>query len=293
MSSIIRKFTKQDWLFIAWLSLILTVMSTAYFLYAWFVKPAGFDLNGTRGYGFIDSDVYFQYINQIKEGGWLIYDYFTLEGPQIGVFNIVWFLVGKFAWLFHLSAGLAYHLIRILLIPVLVISLYAFIRLFTTDILKAKLTTIFSIFAGGLGTFFFYLGWADIANSVAQAPTDLWITEGYIFTSIFHSPNFILSWILLILTIGELLFFARTKSYKHIIIAGLLSLIWFNFHPYYIPYMYLLLFFWYGIMVVGKKLRLSTFLLSFILYLLLTFPSLLYIISVSYTHLTLPTIYSV
>lgn len=183
-----------------------------------------------------DVGVYYSYVQQVRDGGWLLHDQFTSEPGQLGTFNGLWWLVGTLARLLGLTAEVAYHVARIALLPLLVFAFARVAGLAAEQ--RAQRLTLVLLFAGGLGA---YLApW--FASAVYQGggagyrwPIDLWGVHTFSFLSALHSPHSVASWALLVLAAwGGFLALERGER-RPLVVAVVATLLLSNFHPYPVP----------------------------------------------------------
>ncbi len=223
-----------------------------------------------------DLAVYFSYIDQAKRGALLSKDMFTPEEEIVGTFNPVWWTIGRAARIFGLPAQYAFHVFRIALVPALIVSIYYCVSFFLKDTKDRRTALLLAAFGGGLG------GWLapHLATTTSvfgrfNAPLDVFVTEFSVFLSILYSPHFILSWICFILSAVFIIFSFETLSLKKSVLAGLLGLAFFSFHPYYAPFLFVFTF----LLFILAAIRFKTWqkpILIFATYIILAFPPVLY-----------------
>jgi len=216
----------------------LMVLTGLPYLFGYFLAGPNEVYNGLHSLGSADLPVYYSYLKQVEAGQIFFKDLFTTEDQQWGTINWWWLVVGMVAKLFHLSAPLAFHLSRLLMIPVLIYCLNLFAGLFFTENKERKLAVIFTSLIGGFGVFValpLMINDMQSAQELYNWPIDLWLTEAYVFSLIYQSSHFIVS---LVFTLMIFYFFIRllkTNHFKYLMFLGLLVLLYFNFHPYYWP----------------------------------------------------------
>jgi hypothetical protein len=245
LKQLIQTITKKEWQFVIFLIIIVIVLTTGPYLYGFLNAPEGHFYNWTHSITRGDPYVYFSYIQQVKEGNLLLINNFTSELPQTGTLNLFWLKVGLVAKLFNLSAPVAFHVFRFILTPIFFLVAYVFLAYIFKNKFKRKLSLIFLAFSSGIGAYLaqYYnkLYPADLIDIIYQWPIDLWVSETNVFLTLTQTPHFIISWILLIaFSLFMLLAFANNK-YFYSLIAGLIGFYWFNFHPYYFPYIFVIL----------------------------------------------------
>ncbi|OGY42271.1 MAG: hypothetical protein A2Y67_04445 [Candidatus Buchananbacteria bacterium RBG_13_39_9] len=257
LNQILKSIDKKEWKFVLIISAVLIIITTIPFLYGYLNAPPGHFFYGYHSLTPGDFPVYFSYINQIKAGAFSLKNYFTSESQTSSIFNIFWLIIGSLARLFNLPASFAFQIVRILLIPVFCLTFYIFASYFFQEKIKRKITMIFAAFCSGLGAYFVVsldkLFPVDQFNDNYKWPIDLWVPESNIFLSLYHSPLLIASLICLICFFLLMLLAWENNKYQYSLVAGLIGLIWFNFHPYYAPYSYIILFIFLLILLWRQK----------------------------------------
>ncbi|KPJ85078.1 hypothetical protein AMJ57_04395 [Parcubacteria bacterium SG8_24] len=193
-----------------------------------------------------DMGVYLSQIDQAREGAWLFENRFTTETLR-PTFNLFWLLVGRLAALFGISALAAFHLTRLLLIPLLAAVAYLFITFLFGSVRRRMTAFIVFMLGSGLG----YLAEPFFRDNAPtryryEFPIDLWVGEANAFLSMGYSPHFVASWALFLLCLLLLMVSWRSGRLRHAVAAGLTGLILFQFHPFHaitlyaVPAIYLL-----------------------------------------------------
>ena len=270
-----NKLQKSDWHFIALISILAIVITSTPLIVALFYSQTNnLVISGLHSLTPGDTNVYFSYINQIKDGSWLLNNQFNFTPQSIGILNIFWLFVGLSAKIFNLSAFATFQLWRIFLIPALIYALFKLSSLFITDKLWQKIAVVFLTFSSGFGIYFNFL-YQDI-NDVYMRPLDLWMPEITIFNTIFHTPHFIAATILIIFSFYFFLQALAQKKYLYSITAGSLALILFNFHPNHFPLIYCSALAYCIYLLFEKRAKLLFLLYHFSLLFLISFPSIIY-----------------
>lgn len=275
MKEILKTIGWKEWRLVLLIACILIVVTTLPYIYAYFGAPSGTVYNGIHVLTPGDLPVYFSYINQVKEGSFLNKDYFTSENQKTGMFNIVWFTVGFFARVFNLAPVFAFHLARLALIPTLLFVLYLFLAYIFEDKVLRKLSFFILSFVSGLGIYLAVPSALEQTDYYFHA-LDLWVAESNLFLTMYQTPHFILSHIMMISIFLFLLLAFEFNQTKYSIIAGILALIYFNFHPYYIltifwvPSVFLL------VLIFKKKKILWSKVKHLLIISLISFPSIFY-----------------
>lgn len=240
LSELIKKFKKNEWKFMIVISILLIFFISAPFVYGIFQSGENLIFNGKHSLSPGDLPVYYSYINQIKNGGYFLINQFTAEPDQLKILNVFWLGAGLFAKSLGLAGPAAVHILRLIFIPIFVFSLYLFLSLFFQKTFFKKTLTVLLCFSSGLG--FYFTKMRVYENSYLKSPIDLWVSESNIFTSLYHSPHFAFSWILIIFTFIFFFLAAQNRKFKYSIFAGLSGLILFQFHPYHFPTVYAVAF---------------------------------------------------
>lgn len=232
-------FNKKT-LFLCLLSLAMIAITTLPYLWNYFERPAGAVYTWMGIYNSADVTVYYSYIEQVRQEHCTFIDLLTGETQTRRFFNIFWLAVGLIAKWLNITAPIAFQLARILLIPLFIWTLKKTIDFFyPTKHWRFLLTT--ALFASG-----FSILWAPFLK-----PTDIpqlagldWLAaEATPFASMLFSGHFILSWTLLLWSIMLIIDSFRKQSWHCAFGAGLVNLLFFQFHPYYAPLIFTFTFF--------------------------------------------------
>jgi len=231
---LISSVTKSEWVFVGILSLILIILTTAPVVYGFLITPEDKIFTAMHFVSADDWFVYYSAINQVREGNWLYHNYFSsLEHTPL--FWSSWIAIGLLARIFDLSGPAAFHLARILLIPIFLATAYLFIAYLFTEVKQRKLSLTFLSFSSGLGVFLIYrlaVYPQNFAKGYFQWPMDLWVPDINTFLTLFTSPHFIAGTILILLIFLLTSLFAESKRYSYAVFSGLCGLVLFSFHPF-------------------------------------------------------------
>ncbi len=223
--------------------LVMVFITTIPYLYGYFSAGKDQVYTGLHSLAPGDIPVYYSYINQVKAGSTTVKDLFTAEPQEMGMFNIWWWWIGKSAALFDLSAPFAFHLSRVLVLPFFIVIAYLFVSLFFTEASKRKLALLFILFSAGLGFYFApFFSFMPTNTEKYLWPIDLWLTEGITFNALYHSSDFIASLMFSLAILGLMILALENNNWRYSLIAGVLSLFYFNFHPFYAPVIYASIF---------------------------------------------------
>ncbi len=229
--------------FLQVISVVIIIVTTTPYLYGYVSAKDDQVYTGLHALAPGDIPVYYSYINQIKQGSNTIKDLFTAEPQSIGMFNIWWWWIGKMASWFDLSAPFAFHLSRVLVLPFFVLVLYLFIALFFQEAVKRQVALLFVMFSAGLGVYFAPLFSSLPINTNRYLwPIDLWLTEAITFNSLYHSSHFIASLLFSLAILGVMILALENNNWRYGVVGGVLAFVYFNFHPFYVPVIYVSIF---------------------------------------------------
>lgn len=280
MKEYLKYIKVQEWKFVYLMAVLAILITSSVYVYGYLAKPAGYGFIGSGPLSESDVYVYYSYIEQIKDGEWLLVDLFTTE-PQSRIFlNWFWLLLGGVATLFSLPSAIVIHLARILLIPVLVVVLYVFFSFFLEKINHRRLALFLALFSSGWGVYFasiYMKFWEAEGRSSPNYPMDLWVPEFNPFLSmLYHSPHILASWIFYIFVFITLLIDSKQQQYKYSIIAGIAGFLFFQFHPYYFPSIVLIWGVYLLYLMISAKKWLWLLVKKFSIFLLISTPAFLY-----------------
>ncbi|MAG44277.1 hypothetical protein CL633_00075 [bacterium] len=208
---------------------------------------------------FVSADdwfVYYSFINQAKEGNFLLADLFS-SVEHVSIFRPLWLLVGLVAKVLMISAPVALHLFRIMLIPIFFSVSMFFTAYLFRDPLKRKFTLAFIAFSSGLGISLIHRLAKYPANYVDPYfswPMDLWVPDINTFLTLFTSPHFIAATILLLIIFLLTVLFTTNYKYSYALYAGLAGAALFSFHPFQILKTFIIIgFFFLGLVIIKRK----------------------------------------
>ncbi len=255
MKELIRTISKKEWRFVAIVIVVMIILTTLPYLYGWLATEPGTIYNGLHSLSPGDIPIYYSYINQVKEGNFLVKDLFTSEPQELGTFNVWWFGVGMIARIFKLPVIFAFQLSRLLLIPIFLVVAYLFISFFINQEIKRKITFIFLLFSSGLGVYF--ASALNLFNFDDKAsywwPIDLWLTEAITFNALYQTSHFIASITLTLLIFLLMILSFEKQKFSYALVSGALGLFYFNFHPYYLPVIFGVLGLYLLVLIIQAK----------------------------------------
>jgi len=234
-----RSIGRREWAGVTALAAAAMIVTSLPPLYALYIgQQRGQVWTGLQFLSPGDLNVYLSYIEQVRQGRWLFVNLYSTE-RLVPVLNVLWLAVGLLGRALHLAPLAAYHLVRVLLIPLFAFSAYSLTAWFVRPVRRRLAAFALFFFGSGLGFYFVPLFRNTISTMYRyEWPIDLWVAESNAFLTSLYSPHFIASFALF-LSAFFLLFFSFSSDRKlHALFAGLAALALFEFHPFHAPTLY-------------------------------------------------------
>lgn len=214
----------REWKWALIVSLGIVFLASIPYLFGYAIAPPGHRFIGLT-YNVDDALVYLSWMRQAADGHFFERNLFTTE-PQIGHnFNLLFYALGRFAGLTHLPLIAVFHWARIVFGVGLLLLIYAFARLWIADLRTRRLVLLVAGLSSGLG-------WLVPVGHGFDRSVDLWQPEAITFLSIYLSPLFSFSMILMVGSLYLLYLHGMTGRTRDAILAGALLLILGNVHTY-------------------------------------------------------------
>ncbi|BDI31835.1 hypothetical protein CCAX7_38860 [Capsulimonas corticalis] len=191
--------------------------------------PPGMQFVGSA-YNIDDFNVYLSWLHQTTDGQFFQHNLFTTDPQPSLLFSFLFSLMGLIARVTHLPLAIVLHLTRIAGGWGLLWLAYRFITLCFPKDRVARLASLgFLCFSSGLG-WMHWSQWSD--KNPPGAPIDAFQPEAYTFLSLYLSPLFTVSTLLILGTLYGLLLSFRTGRMRYASIAGLCGFVLGNIHSY-------------------------------------------------------------
>jgi len=272
------QLSKKEIKFIISLSLFLIVLTCLPFIYG-YASQGDFVYTGLHKLVPVDGALYFSYLEQIRQGNWLLDILYTNETDYLQFFNLFWLVVGLVGKILHLNPALTFHLFRIILLPFFIYIVYKFIKLIlpNLELRLKKVFLLYIIFSAGFGGYWSLI-FPDKEFSPLNFdfPIDLFVPEANNFLILFYSPHFILSLSLIICIFYYFLRAIWEKKIIYSILAGVVGLFLFNFHPFYFITIYSIPLVYLVVICVSKRKIIWQYFLYYILLVSISLPSVSY-----------------
>jgi len=229
MLAFLKKY--EFWLAMIFIIFIITLFNLGFFI-AIFQADAN-KFTGIIGIPKTDKAVYISMIEQIKQGSLLNDNLFTSELQTYKLLHPLWLLLGVVARWLHISSLIIFHIANFVSGLVFLSVLYIISKKFF-DLPSRFLFLTGLGFFGGLGRITILFSDVNLLNGelfYKLLPVDMWFSEGFGFMTLYHSPLFILSQLLVVLGWWWLVKSFK-YSYKYSFFASGAVLLFGIIHPY-------------------------------------------------------------
>ncbi len=257
------KITKRETKFFVLWSVFIIALILLPHLYGYFTTPVGKQFTNLSYFYPEDTNSYFAWINQAKNGQILFEDMFTSEPHAKAFFHPVFLILGLASRVLGLGVVALWYIGQIIANLFLCFSLYLFLSFFIKKIGQRILAFILVTTSAGLGWIFGF------------ASTDTWMPEATIFQSMGWPLLFAITIALMLWVFMLFLKAQREKQLKYIFYAALLALLLAFIHPYDIVTVYGVLGI-YTLYLIFSSGRIKEHLLRIFIFLALSLPAPLY-----------------
>lgn len=278
LKDIFKSINSKEWWFATFISICLILVTSAPAVYGYLITPENHIFTAIHFVSLDDWFVYYSFINQGASGEFLFRDLFS-PVDHIPVFRPFWLAVGLMAGLFNLAIPLAFHLARVILIPVFVFLAYIFLAYIFSEKIKRKVSLVFLSVSSGMGTAFIHrlvTTPENYAYGSFRWPMDLWVPDINTFLTLFTSPHFIGATILILLIFFLTVLYSEKTNYFYPVASGLAGLLLFSFHPFQVIKVYAVMAVFFLILIWRKKKILWPLIWYYAIFALISSPSILY-----------------
>jgi hypothetical protein len=213
-----------EWTWVVLISLAIVLVASIPYLFGYLIAPPGHAFLGLT-HNVDDALVYLSWMRQAADGHFFTRNLFTSEAQSGRGFNLLFYVMGRFAGVAHLPLILVFHLARVLSGIVLLCLVYAFARQWIADLRTRRLVLLVVGLSSGLG-------WLVPIGEGAGRSVDLWQPEAVTFLSLYLSPLFSFSLVLVVGSLFLLHLHSSTGLIRFAVIAGLLLFVLGNVHTY-------------------------------------------------------------
>ncbi len=273
MKELIGSITKKEIVFITVLSVIMSFIVIIPLIYGWMATPPGHTFTGVHFSIANDIFQYYSFIEQVRQGNFLLYDLFTSEN-HTPLFNPAWLSVGLIAKIFGFSSIVTFNLAKIILFPIFFWIAYIFISYIFSDINKKKSALLLLTFGSGVEIFFLskvinFLVWGNSVSLLSWVETNA-------FLALYYSPHSIISLILILIVFFFTIVATEEKNWRFGFFSGTAALILFFFHPFQIIPIFFIISAYFALLIIKDKKIFNTLLKYYLALSAVSLPAIIY-----------------
>ena len=227
------KPTNGDWRFFSLVGALVGLVTLAPYLFGQALTPEGYQFQGNTVLAPGDPNVYYSYIEQARQGAWLMRDVFTSEAHPATLWQPVWLVLGWAAKLTNLSTPAIYAIGRLITVGVFLLVARWAVRTTWSDRLVRRVGLLLLVVGTGLsGIIVVFQGGSP--EALLQLPPDVWVSEMSTLLSSWASPHFLL------VTSGYLFVLLSVESFssqlwtRRWLVVGMVSLLTLSIHPFHV-----------------------------------------------------------
>ncbi len=231
--------TKKEWTWVAIVSAGIMLITLIPYLYGFLISPSNKTFTTVNSINMGDTQSYFAWIEQARQGNVLFRDLYTSEPQTPALFHPLFLILGRLGSITHVSNIVVYQCARFIFGILFFFLSYLFISYFFSKPKDRIFTLIILATASGFGWF------------IGFPSTDIWMPETITFFNVYMSPlNTISLCLMLSAFIIALKIIPTKKIYNIIILACILNLlVLIHSYDFIIVTMVLGLYFFYQTLV--------------------------------------------
>ena len=211
------------------LTLSTLLLASLPYLWGYFLTPPGTQFVGTA-YNIDDYCNYLSWLRQSEDGHFFLRNLFTTDAQKGLEFNVFFWSLGRLAHILHLPSQAVLQVARVGGGALLLLVVWRFYCFCLPRDKYARLTAFaFVCLSSGWG-WLTWQNWAD--KNPSGSPTDAWQPEAYTFLSLYTSPLFVVSTLLIVSALFALLKGEATGKIRYAVYAGLCGAVLGNMHSY-------------------------------------------------------------
>lgn len=203
--------------FVALVIAAVLVLTTLPFIFAYTTAPPDRYFTGVM-FNIPDHNQYFAWMRDLSRQP-LAANRLTAEPNEPALFHLLWWAAGRAGAALGLEYGAVFGALRLLAVPLLLLSAYGFLRIAVPDTAQRRLAFALFAFAGGLGVVWvavkYLRGLPD-----APFPFDIYTAEPNSFLIALAFPHFAVALALVIAAIGLTLYAQRRRQLRYALAAG-------------------------------------------------------------------------
>lgn len=216
-----KKQSEYGWAL--WVAIGIMALTCIPYLIGYLTTPAGYHFLGFT-YNVDDAFGYLSWMRQAADGHFFLRNLFTTEPQSSRGFNLLFFALGTFARITHLSLVAVFHLARIVFGIALLLAIYGMSAFWMKDVRSRRIGLLMVGLSAGIGWLFH--------GEAMFSSVDRWQPEAITFLSLYPSPLYSVPTLMMVGSLYFLLKYEKTASLKYAACAGLILLILANVHTY-------------------------------------------------------------
>lgn len=228
-----RPVRPREWLWAAGASIAIVTITVIPYLVGFAASDEGRVFTGA----FYDLRDYASHLAKMWQGyrgSWQFVLLFTSEEHPGGFVHPFYLALGHLARLLGTGLPVAYHLARFLWGVMCLLAAYGFIALFVGEVRLRRMAFLLAALGAGFGWLLLLLRPGPIGGVM---PIDFWLSDFYVFFSIFAFPHFPASLGLMLLCFASLVGWTRRPDRVWLLAGGIAAGVAVGFiHPYLMPF---------------------------------------------------------
>lgn len=216
----VAEVTRQEWLFVIVAALIVLVITTLPYLYAYWSAPPDKQFMGVI-YNVPDHMQYFSWFREFGESN-LSANKLTPEPNEPIFFNLLWWGMARIGGVLGLGYAAMYQILRWVATILFLLLVYRMLSWFFPDRLRRTTAFLLILFGAGFGWVLIVMKYT-VTNGELIWPLDVYVTESNTFFSILGSPHFVAA--ALYMFVFDLVLRGQAKNQlRYAVYAGLFAL---------------------------------------------------------------------
>ncbi|MFN3332221.1 MAG: hypothetical protein ACK47M_06905, partial [Caldilinea sp.] len=216
----VAEVTRQEWLFVIVAALIVLVITTLPYLYAYWSAPPDKQFMGVI-YNVPDHMQYFSWFREFGESN-LSANKLTPEPNQPIFFNLLWWGMARIGGALGIGYAGMYQILRWVATILFLLLVYRMLSWFFPDRLRRTTAFLLILFGAGFGWVLIVMKYT-VTHGELIWPLDVYVTESNTFFSILGSPHFVAA--ALYMFVFDLVLRGQAKNQlRYAVYAGLFAL---------------------------------------------------------------------
>jgi hypothetical protein len=212
--------TRQEWLFVIVTALVVLIVTTLPYLYAYWSAPPDRQFMGVI-YNVPDHMQYFSWFREFGESN-LSANKLTPEPNEPIFFNLLWWGMARIGGVLGIGYAGMYQILRWTATILFLLLVYRMVSWFFADRLRRTTAFLLILFGAGFGWVLILMKYT-ITNGELLWPLDVYVAEPNTFLSILGSPHFVAA--ALYMFVFDLVLRGQAKNQlRYAVYAGLFAL---------------------------------------------------------------------